>query len=101
MTTRSSASRDETLLVIKGPLSGSAVDAFQARMEEAVRVGSFTITLDLSEVPAINSAVLGKLLMFRMRLAETGRTLRIRGCDDGIYRMFRMLRIDTLIPVTK
>ncbi len=94
-------SNDETVLVIGGPLSGDAVAEFQRKMEALSASRFLTITLDLSQTPTINSEALGKLLVFRKKLIELGKTLQIRGCSDGMYKIFQMIQFDKLMSITK
>jgi anti-anti-sigma regulatory factor len=90
-------SNDETILVIGGPLSGSEVAEFHKRMEALCATRFLTITLDFSQTPTINSAAIGKLMLFRKKLVEQGRTLQIRGCSDGLLKVFQVIRLDKLI----
>lgn len=94
-------SNDETLLVIAGPLSGASVMEFERKMDALSAAGFLTITLDLSQVPAINSEALGKLLVFRRKLTGMGKTLQIRGCSDGVYKTLQMIHFDKLMSITK
>jgi anti-anti-sigma factor len=92
-------SKDETILVVGGPLSGDAVAEFQRKMEGLCNGRFSTITLDLSQTPTINSAALGKLVAFQKKLAEQGKTLQVRGCSEGVLKIFQMIRLDKLIHV--
>ena len=94
-------SYDETMLVIGGALSGEAVAEFHKKMEALVASRFVTITLDLSQTPTINSEALGKIVVFRKKLAEAGKTLQIRGCSDGMYKIFQMIQFDKLMKITK
>ena len=94
-------SNDETVLVIGGPLSGDFVEEFQRKMDALSTSRFLTITLDFSQTPTINSEALGKLLGVRKKLAELGKTLQIRGCSDGIFKIFQMIQFDKLISITK
>jgi anti-anti-sigma factor len=93
-------SNDETILVIGGPLSGEAVAEFHKKMEALCASRALTITLDFSQTPTINSAAIGKLVLFRKRLADQGKSLQIRGCSEGVLKIFRMIRFDKLIKIT-
>jgi anti-anti-sigma factor len=93
-------SNDETILVIGGPLSGEDVAEFQKKMEALCAGRSMTITLDFSQTPTVNSAAIGKLILFRKKLADKGKSLQIRGCSDGLLKIFRMIRFDKLIRIT-
>ncbi len=94
-------SREEIVLEVQGPLSGEATNEFQARMDELAAGRFLTISLDLSQTPSINSAALGKILLFRKKLAETGRTLQIVGCSDALYKTFQMIKFDKLVTIRK
>ena len=94
-------SYDEAMLVIGGPLSGDAVAEFQKKMEALVASRFLTITLDLSQTPTVSSEALGKILNFRRKLVEAGKSLQIRGCSDGMYKIFQMIQFDKLMKITK
>ena len=101
MFTQREASRDEIVLAVQGPLAGEATQEFQTRMEQ-LRDGHYlTITLDLSDAPSINSSALGKILLFRQKLAEAGRTLQIVGCSDSLFKTFQMIKFDKLVTIRK
>jgi anti-anti-sigma factor len=93
-------SNDETILVIGGPLAGEDVAEFHKKMEALCAGRSMTITLDFSQTPTLNSAAIGKLVLFRKKLADQGKRLQIRGCSDGLLKIFRMIRLDKLISIT-
>jgi anti-anti-sigma regulatory factor len=92
-------SKEEVILVVTGSLSGDMTAGFHHVMEELAAGKSSKITLDLSQTPTINSSVLGKILLFRKKLAEQDRTLQIRGCSEGLYKTFQMIKFDTLISI--
>jgi anti-anti-sigma factor len=94
-------SREEIVLSVPGALSGDATGEFHTRMEELVAGRYLTITLDFSQTPSINSSALGKILLFRKRLAEQGRTLQIVGCSDALYKTFQMINFDSLVTIKK
>jgi anti-anti-sigma regulatory factor len=98
---RKAVSKDEVLLAVSGPLSGEVTSEFHRNMEELAAGGHATITLDFSQTTTINSSVLGKILLFRKKLAEEGRTLQIQGCSDALYKTFQMIKFDTLITIKK
>jgi anti-anti-sigma factor len=93
-------SREEVVLEVTGSLSGEATGEFHRQIEELASVSkSSKITLDLSRTATINSSALGKILLFRKKLAEQERTLQIRGCSDSLYKTFQMIKFDTLISI--
>ena len=56
---------------------------------------------DLSQVPFMTAPTIGKFLMFYRNASATGRSMRIQGVHDGIYRYFSTLRLNRLFPVEK
>ena len=98
---RKVVSKDETVLVVDGMLTGDATSEFQRQMEDIVASGVPTVTLDLSRTASINSSTLGKILLFRKKLAEQQRTLQIKGCSDSLFKTFQMIKFDTLISIKK
>ena len=94
-------SREEIVLSVQGPLSGETTAEFQTRMEELTSGRYVTVTLDFSQTPSINSSALGKILLFRKKLAEGGRTLQIVGCSDPLFKTFQMIKFDKLVTIRK
>ena len=98
---RKRVSRDEVMLTVIGSLSAETTAEFQREVEELTEGDSVTITLNLAGTPSINSSALGKILLFRKKLAEQQRTLQIRGCSENLYKTFQMIKFDTLISIQK
>ena len=101
MLTQNAVSKEEVVLKVNGPLSGEATAEFHVRMEELTGGNFITVTLDLSETPSINSSALGKILLFRKKMAETGRTLQIVGCSEALFKTFQMIKFDTLVSIKR
>ena len=89
------------MLSIAGSLSGETTTEFHRQVEELAAGSNTIITLDLSRTESINSSALGKILLFRKKLAEQQRTLQIRGCSDPLFKTFQMIKFDTLISIAK
>jgi anti-anti-sigma factor len=98
---RKNISKDEVLLSIVGSLSGETTNEFHRQVEELAGASYSVISLDLSRTEAINSSALGKILLFRKKLAEQQRTLQIKGCSESLYKTFQMIKFDTLITIKK
>ena len=94
-------SKEESMLEILGPLSGETANDFQEHLQEMAAEPHARLTLNLAGVTTINSPSLGKILLFRKKLAEQGRVLQIRGCSEALYKTFQMIKFDTLIPIEK
>ena len=98
---RKNISRDEVLLSVVGSLSGEATNEFHRQVEELAGASYAVISLDLSRTDAINSSALGKILLFRKKLAEQQRTLQIKGCSETLFKTFQMIKFDTLISIKR
>jgi anti-anti-sigma factor len=94
-------SKDEVLLTVVGSLSGETTNEFHRQVEELAGGSYVTISLDLSRTDSINSSALGKILLFRKKLAEQQRTLQIKGCSESLFKTFQMIKFDTLISIKK
>jgi anti-anti-sigma factor len=94
-------SKDEVLLSVVGSLSGETTNEFHRQVEELAAASYATISLDLSRTDSINSSALGKILLFRKKLAEQQRTLQIKGCSESLFKTFQMIRFDTLISIRR
>ena len=101
MLVQKEGSREEVILAVEGPLSGESTNEFQVRMEQLASGHYLRISLDLSKTPSINSSALGKILLFRKKLADGGRTLQIVGCSDALHKTFQMIQFDKLITIRK
>ena len=101
MLRQETVSSREVILIVDGPLTGPAVEEFQQKMEELCAGRFQKITLDLAQCAAINSAALGKFLVFRKKLDEAGGTLRVSRCSDGLYRVFTAIKFDKLFPIRR
>ncbi len=94
-------SNDEINLQVTGPLNGEPANEFQKNLEE-LAVGSHKIiTLNLKEVNSINSSSIGKILLFRKRLAEQDRTIQIKGCSDSLFNTFQLIKFDKLLTIER
>lgn len=94
-------SQDEVVLEIHGPLSGETTNEFHRYLQEIASEKCATVILNLAEVSTINSSSLGKILLFRKKLSEEGRVLKIKGCSDALFKTFQMIKFDKLIPIEK
>ena len=101
MFTKKEISSAEVILEVHGALNGDTADQFQKNLEELAASPHRIITLNLSDVNAINSSCIGKILLFRKRLSEENRTIRITGCSDSLYNTFQLIKFDKLIDIKK
>ena len=89
------------ILAVTGPLSADASMGFHGHLEKLASGPSAVITLDFTQTESISSSALGKILLFKKRLEEHHRTLRIRGCSDSLFSTFQMINFDSLISIER
>jgi anti-anti-sigma factor len=98
--TRTERSRDEVVLAVNGPLLDEAADELQRQFAGLQAGGWAIVTLDLSKVKSISSQCLGKIVFLKKKLEESGRKLRVRGCDPDLYALFTSIRFDRIIDIS-
>jgi anti-anti-sigma factor len=91
----------ETILTAMGPISAETVAEFGRRLELLAAGRSTTVTLDLSQVNGMTSAAIGMILALRKKLVDQKKVLRIQGCSDQLLEIFRMIKLDTIIPIQR
>jgi anti-anti-sigma factor len=71
-------------------------EGFTVAVEDAsIRHGVF----DLSEVPAITSAGIGKLLRFYKHFDKMSGSMRIKGISAPLKQQFVEIHLDQIIPI--
>ncbi|UCF97623.1 MAG: STAS domain-containing protein [Spirochaetaceae bacterium] len=101
MLVRNERSKEEVQLRVEGPLDSEAAEAFQKELSTLAAGDYKTITLDLSEVPSINSTCIGKILLLRKSLTEQERMIRINGCSEAVYNTFQLIKFDRLVNIDR
>ena len=59
------------------------------------------VTIDFGKVNHIGSAGIGKLLVLYKDLAAAGGTIRIENLSADIYELFQVLKLDSLLTLSK
>ena len=98
---RKDISEQEVQLQVTGSLDSEAAEQFQIELNRLAGGDHRTITLELSEVPAVNSTCIGKILLLRKSLTEQDRSIRIRGCSDALYNVFQLINLDRRISIER
>ncbi len=92
-------SGDEIVVELEGSLSGDeSVLQLERLLVDLENSPYRTIALNCLKVPAINSSNIGKLFLFFNKLRAEGRTLKIKGCSDTLYRTFQLIEMENHIP---
>ncbi len=63
--------------------------------DESIKNAEF----DLSEVPTITSAGIGKLLRFFKHFDKLGGKMKIKGISDSLKDQFSEIHLDQIIPI--
>jgi len=94
-------SERETRLVVAGEMYGENAADLEKQLESVMGITAQTITLDLSLATGITSSALGKIVRINGRLNAESRELRIVGCSESLFRLFKMMKLDELIPIAR
>ena len=93
-------SEKEIALEVEGSLTGPEAEDFQAALEEVSSDSSLsTLTLNLTETTAINSASIGRILLAQRKLEETGAFLQIDGCSDAVYETLTSINLHKVVTI--
>ena len=69
---------------------------FESAINQAVDAGAKHLIIDLTNVSHMDSSGFGNLLSVAKRLRPKGGSVNLVGCRDGIERMLRITRLDTI-----
>jgi anti-anti-sigma factor len=94
-------SKEEVELRVQGALDSDTAEEFQEILKDLAASDYKTITLDLSQVPSINSTSIGKILLLRKSLTEQDRLIRIDGCSEALYTTFQLIQFDKQINIDR
>jgi anti-anti-sigma factor len=94
--TSSGSRADAVVLRLRGPLTLSTLFSLQDALQ--AQTARLTI-LDLSQVPYIDSAGLGTVLMFYVSAEKNGRRLALAGVSERVLSLIRMTRVDTVLSM--
>jgi anti-anti-sigma factor len=95
-------SNEEIMLEVHGTLMGmESTEFFQKNLENASSKENQVVTLNLTDVDAINSSCIGKIFLFQKKLEEQGRKIQIRGCSDSLHKTFQLIKLEQLISIEK
>jgi anti-anti-sigma factor len=101
MIKRNVVSADELKLEIDGDLTGANAQELSQELESVLSESYKTLTLEMTETTAINSASIGRILLARKKYKDANIGIRIVGCSDVIYEALTSLNLDRLISVRK
>jgi anti-sigma B factor antagonist len=79
-------------------LDSYMAEEFKAHMKSIVDKGHLQILLDMSDVEFVDSSGLGAIIATMLALRPQGR-LMVCNVRDNVFSLFRLTRIDRVIPV--
>jgi anti-anti-sigma regulatory factor len=74
---------------------------FQKYLDEVSKGQFKIITLDLSDITAMLSSLLGKILMFRKKTLEQDLVFQIRGCSEELFKVFQSIKLDSVLSIQR
>lgn len=86
------------VLSVGGALDASTTGKFEEQLERCVDGGKSNLIIDLSDVVYISSSGWGVIVKFMQHLNERGRMMALAGMSPVIFRIFRDLGFEPLIP---
>ncbi len=67
-------------------------------VEEMLAAGTRIIVFDLSGITAIDSTGIGLFISSYQRICSAGAQMRMAGATDRLSRVFRVTRLDSVLP---
>lgn len=87
---------DAIVLRLNGPITLTSLFPLKDALGALT---SHLIILDMSQVPYVDSAGLGTILMFYVSAEKNGRKLALAGVTDRVLSLIRMTRVDTVLSM--
>ncbi len=91
----SAAKPGARILKLKGPLVLGNFFQFQAELRKEET--QLTV-IDLAEVPYMDSTGMGELVNYYVHCQRIGSRIAIIGTNDRIMDLFKITRVDTILP---
>jgi len=96
-----SIEQDKVRVTILGAIDTAGGSELSAKFAELARDPSLKhAEFDLSEVPSITSAGIGKLLAFFKHFDQGGGGMRIVALSPQLERQFKEIHLDQIIPMS-
>lgn len=79
--------------------SNGDYDSFKEAVDSAIRKKRYKVLLNFQDVEYVNSAGLGRLILFAKILEEHGGELQISNLSKELKELFSFTRLNTRIPI--
>ncbi len=94
-------SKDENVLEVYDNLELYNQSEYELYFKHLEAGNQRLVTLDLTNLKVINAMTLGRIVCLRQRLLQEERTMRIKGCNDNVYKTLKFLKSDRVISLEK
>ncbi len=94
-------SENEVVLKLTDLSTEEVRTEFQKYLDEVSKGQFKIITLDLSDITAMLSSLLGKILMFRKKTLEQDLVFQIRGCSEELFKVFQSIKLDSVLSIKR
>ncbi len=96
-----SIEQDKVRIMILGAIDTAGGSELSTKFAELARDPSLRhAEFDLSEVPSITSAGIGKLLAFFKHFDQAGGGMRIVALSPQLEKQFKEIHLDQIIPIS-
>ncbi len=92
---------DRIYVKIAGVIENDTVDDLVNPMQEILSREFKEVVFDLSNVPFMTSAAIGKFLIFYKNLTSAGKKMRVKGIDEELMELFHDIKLDTFFPIER
>ncbi|HSA34366.1 MAG TPA: STAS domain-containing protein [bacterium] len=89
------------LITTEGRIDNEGAAIFQEALDRAFEANLPRISFDLAKLSFINSAGIGKLLLFYKRVKNRNGTVVITALNDDVNALFKAIRLDKLMPIER
>ncbi len=86
----------QKVIRIRGPLNLPNIVAVQSALRDE---SASALLLDLQDVPYVDSAGLGSLVMSHVSLQKRGGRVALVGCNQRVKTVLEMSRLDTILKM--
>lgn len=92
---------DETHVKIIGVVENAEAEDLVPDLQQILDGTSKEIIFDLTHVPFMTSAAIGKFVIFYRNLTSQERKMRVKGIDPELLELFLDIKLDTFFPIEK
>jgi anti-sigma B factor antagonist len=84
---------------IIGPIDWVHIEHLEFEFSQLLLCDFNEAVINLSSVPFITSSAIGKLLVFYKTAQSVGKKIRIKGLNRNLSNLFRIIKMDQILPV--